>query len=62
MGESLHDDAIARSLHIAISYSWAASRAGYPEERLKLLEVPSMSFIVVMPRRLVLTRRMMPEC
>ena len=37
VGESLHDDAIARSLHIAISYSWAASRAGYPEERLKLL-------------------------
>lgn len=43
VGGSLHDDAIARSLqiarslHIAISYSWAASRAGCPEERLKLL-------------------------
>lgn len=34
---SLRGDAIAKSLHIAISYSWAASGAGYPEERLKLL-------------------------
>lgn len=34
---SLRGDSIAKSLHIAISYSWAASGAGYPEERLKLL-------------------------
>lgn len=37
VGRSLRGDAVAKSLHIAISYSWAASRAGYPEERLKLL-------------------------
>ena len=37
VGRSLQDDAVAKSLHIAISYSWAASGAGYPEERLKLL-------------------------
>lgn len=37
VGRSLQDDAVAKSLHIAISYSWAASGAGYSEERLKLL-------------------------
>ena len=37
VGRSLRGDAVAKSLHIAISYSWTASRAGYPEERLKLL-------------------------
>lgn len=37
VGRSFRGDAVAKSLHIAISYSWAASRAGYPEERLKLL-------------------------
>ncbi len=37
VGRSLQGDAVAKSLHIAISYSWAASGTGYPEERLKLL-------------------------
>lgn len=37
IGRSLRGDAVAKSLHIAISYSWAASGAGYPEERLKLI-------------------------